>query len=78
MKKKKDSIARTKADYRTQPANFMTEVDKDVIAGYVALSNAMLDNVHKTCLRGQCNQVKARSVAMRQCSHANFQTRAEN
>ena len=48
----------------------MTEVDKDVIAGYVVLSSTMLEIVHQTFLRDLCNQVKARSAAMRQCSHA--------
>ena len=30
----------------------------------------MLEIVHKTFIRDLCNQVKARSAAMRQCSHA--------
>ena len=42
----------------------------DVLVGYVAPSSIMLESVLKTSLIGLCNQVKARSGEMRQCSHA--------
>ena len=68
--KNRFSNATSKFHGRSGQARVNSQNNPNAGRNCVALSITMLESVHKTCLRGLCNQVKAKSVAMRQGSHA--------